>query len=452
MLFHDLRQAMRSLRKSPGFAAIAALTISLGIGTSVAIYTVVQGVLLSPLPYDDPGRLVHIINRSNTANRLLVAGRDLLDMREQIGLFESVGALGNATFDLSLSGAGEPINITGGTVSLNMFSLLGVEPVLGRDFVPEDTPERSLGEVADTIWPPARILISHGLWQRAFGEDPEILGKTLYMGAVPRIVVGVMPAGFRIIRSDEQTVGQGPDFWEPISMDVFGEFPRRGRGYIGLGRLNPGVTIEQAQDALDALYVRLHESEPTYRNENIQVLVAGLRDEVVKSARPRLLMLAGAVGFLLLLACANVASLLLVRGQGRVSETAVRAALGCGRLRLARQVLAESLVLAMVGGLMGVGLAWLGVRLLVALRPIGLPRLDAISMDGGVLCFALAASLGATVLFGSMPAIQVSRANLAVALRDQTRGSGGGRRRALLGAIVVTEMALPWCSSAARGS
>ena len=433
---------MRSLRKSPGFATIAALTISLGIGTSVAIYTVVQSVLLSPLPYDDPGRLVHIINRSNTADRLLVAGRDLLDMREQIGLFESVGALGNATFDVALSGAGEPINVTGGTVSLNMFSLLGVEPVLGRDFLPEDAPERPSGEGADTIRPTPRILISHGLWQRAFGEDPELLGKTIYIATVQTIVVGVMPAGFRIIRSDERTVGEGPDFWEPIPMDVFREFPRRGRGYIGLGRLNPGVTIEQAQDALDALYVRLHESEPTYRNENIQVVVAGLRDELVKSARPRLLVLAGAVGFLLLLACANVASLLLVRGQGRLSETAVRAALGCGRLRLARQVLAESLVLATVGGLIGVGLAWLGVRLLVVLQPIGLPRLDAISMDGGVLWFALAASLGATVLFGSLPAIQVSRANLTEALKDQTRGSGGGRRRALLGAIVVTEVAL----------
>ncbi len=442
-LLHDLRQAMRSLRKSPGFAAIAALTIALGIGTNVAIYTVVQGVLLSPLPYDDPGRLVHIINRSNTAPRLLVAGQDLLDIRDQVALLEAVGARGNSTYDVTLTGGGEPINVRAGTVSLNLFSLLGVEPVLGRNFLPEDAPPRPSAEAADTAAPPALgVIISHGLWQRAFGEDEDVVGKTIYLSGNLVVAIGVMPAGFRIVRSGERAVDEGADLWLPTPLEIFREFPRAGRGFIAFGRLRPGVTVEQAQDELDALYVRLQEDEPTYRNENIQVLVTGLRDEVVKEARPRLLVLAGAVGVLLLLACTNVANLLLVRGQGRVSETAVRAALGCGRIRLARQVLTESLVLAAVGGLLGTGLGWLGVRLLVVLRPVGLPRLDAISMDGGVLWFALAASLVATALFGSLPAIQVSRVSLTEALKDQTRGSSGGRKRILPGTIVVAEVAL----------
>jgi predicted permease len=443
-LIHDLRFSLRSLRRRPGFTAIAVTTVALGIGVNVAIFSVVQSVLLRPLPYRDPDRVVHVLNRSNTVPRLAVGPRDFVDYQEQATLFEGLGAMQTAARDATLTGADEPAHAILQFATDNLFSLLGFEPVLGRGFLPEDAALPGSQEESDTV-PSSQALpgtiLSHGLWQRYFGGDPDVIGRTLKINDMRAQVVGVMPEEFTIVFNSERVREAQPDLWFPYLYD-FREIGRRTRSLRVFGRLKPDVTVEQARAQMDGISSRLHEEFPEYRNQNLQIQVLPAQHDTVKSVRPALLMLSGAVGFLLLLSCANVANLLLLRARTRLSEVSVRGALGCGPRRLARQILIECLVLAGAGGLVGLALAWLGVRLLMNLKPADLPRFDAVSINGPVLAFSVGVSVFAAALVGLLPAIRAGRINLVEGLKDQAQGSVGGRRSRLLGSLVVVEVAL----------
>jgi len=441
-LIHDLRYSLRSLGKRPAFTAMAMVTIALGIGASVAIFSVVHAVLLRPLPYRDPGRVVHIMNRSNTASRLLVAFRDVVDYHEQATMFEDIGARMAVSFDATLTGGEEPVHVRALQVTNNLFSLLGFEPVLGRAFLPEDNVPPGAQQENDSIpSTPPGVILSHGLWLRVSGGDPDIIGRSIEINGMSGRVVGVMPRDFAILPYSERAGDPPADLWFPFFFD-FRDMERQGRSLVVYGRLKPGVTVEQAQAQMDAISVRLQEEELTYRNENIQVQVLPVHRDVVKGVRPAILVLAGAVGFLLLLACINVANLLLVRGRARWNELSTRAALGCGRRRLASQALSESLVLALGGGLAGLGLSWLAVRVLLVLKPANVPRLEGVSLSLPVVAFSIGASLLAAVLVGLLPAIGASRINVIDGLKDHARGSIGGGGSRLLGSLVVVEVAV----------
>jgi predicted permease len=442
-LIHDLRFSLRSLRRRPGFTVIAVATVALGIGVNVAIFSVVHSVLLRSLPYRDPERVVHVLNRSNTVPRLAVGPRDFVDYQEQATLFEGLGAMGMRG-DATLTGGDEPAHAILQFATDNLFSLLGFEPALGRGFLPEDAALPGSQEETDSV-PSTQTLpgtiLSHGLWQRYFGGDPDIIGQTVEVNNERAHIVGVMPEDFAIVPNSERVREAQPDLWFPFFYD-FREVNRRVRNLLVFGRLKTNVTVEQARAQMDGISRRLQEEFPEYQNQNLQIQVLPARHDTVKSVRPALLMLSGAVGFLLLLSCANVANLLLLRARTRLSEVSVRGALGCGPRRLARQILIECLVLAGAGGLVGLALAWLGIRLLMTLKPADLPRFEAVSLNGPVLAFSLGVSMLAAVLVGLLPAIQAGRINLVEGLKDQAQGSVGGRRSRLLGSLVVAEVAL----------
>jgi putative ABC transport system permease protein len=421
---------------------MATATIALGIGASVAIFSVVHAVLLRPLPYQDPERVVHIMNRSNTASRLLVAFRDVVDYQEQATLFEHIGARTAVPFDATLTGGEEPVHVRAVQVTNNLFSVLGFEPALGRGFLSEDATIPGAESENDSVPPtPPGLMLSHGLWLRASGGDPDIIGRNIEINGMSGRVIGVMPRDFAILPYSERA-GEAPaDLWLPFFID-FRDMERRGRSLVVYGRLKPGVTVEQAQAQMDAISVRLQEEEVTYRNENIQVQVLPVHHDVVKGVQPALLVLTGAVAFLLLLSCANVANLLLVRGRGRLNELSTRAALGCGRRRLASQALSESLVLALGGGLAGLALSWLAIQVLLSLKPANVPRLEGVALSLPVVAFSIAASLLAAVLVGLLPAIGASRINVIEGLKDQARGSMGTKGSRLLGSLVVVEVAV----------
>lgn len=422
----------------------AVVTLALGIGANVAIFSAVHSVLLRPLPYRDEGSVVYLVNRSNTVEgNMSVSPRDIVDYREQATLFDGIGAARASLVDGVLTGGEEPIPVRLQFATDNLFSLLGFEPLLGRGFLPEDAAQPGSQEETDTI--PATVpgaILSHALWQRHFGGDPGVLGRTIQVSGEGAQIVGVLPEEFGLVHGSARAGEAKADLWFPFSFD-FREAPRRAPGGLWpIGRLRPDVTVEQAQAELDAIASRLREQVPEYRNQGLHLVALRPKDEAVKSVRPALLMLVGAVGFLLLLACANVANLFLVRARTRLGEISVRGALGCGSVRLARQILTECLLLAGAGGLAGLALAGLGIRLLMSLKPADLPRLDAVSLNGPVLAFCLGASLIAAILFGLLPAIQAGRISLAEGLKDQSRGPVGGRRSRLLGSLVVVEVAL----------
>jgi predicted permease len=437
----DLRFTLRSFRRRPGFVAVALVTVGLGIGANVAIFGVVHAVLLRPLPYQEPDRVVHIMNRSNTASRLLVAPRDVVDYREQANLFEAIEARGFTPWDATLRGGDRPLHIRVMQVTNGLFSLLGFDPVLGRTFRAEDATPWWGEQEDDTVPPtPPGTILSHGLWQHAFGGDPGIIGRTVEIQGISSQVVGVMPADFRIVPYSERAYEDPADVWFPFFFD-FGETERRGRSLIVYGRLKPDVTVQQAQSQMDAVSARLQEQVAAYKNEDIQVQVLPAHHDIVKGVKPALLVLTGAVGFLLLLSCANLASLLLVRGRGRLNELSVRAALGSSRRLLAQQTLTESLVLSAGGGLVGLGLGWLAIQLLLQLKPANLPRIEGVSLSGPVIAFSLGAVVLAALLSGLLPAIQAGRINISDGLKNEARGSVGGRR-SLLGWLVVVEVAV----------
>src|SRR5438093_2928765 len=421
-LWQDVRYGARMLRKNPGFTAVAVLTLALGIGANTAVFSVINATLLRPFPYENPEQLI-ILQERNAGGGLQDASYlNFADWRSQSASFESMAAeCGRESFNFS--GSGEPERLQGQIVSANFFQTLGIRPFRGRDFVAED--DRP-GAVPVTI-------LSYGFWQRRFGAEESVLGKPIALNNQSFTVIGVTPANTQF-----RTVA---DVFVPIGLSAE-RFRLRGRdpGVGVVARLKPAVSIAQAESELNAIAARLEQAYPD-TNTGKRVRVESLHESFVGETRLSLLTLLGAVGLVLLIACANVANLLLVRGAARQREMALRAALGAGRWRIVRQLLGESLLLAALGGLLGVLLAYWGTNLITSYLPGGVARLHEVAIDSTVLVLTLGLSLLAGVVFGMAPAWQASRANLTQALQEGGRGSTGSRQR-LRSALVVSEIAL----------
>ncbi|HUI40543.1 MAG TPA: ABC transporter permease, partial [Terriglobia bacterium] len=422
----DIRYGVRMLRKNPGFTAVAVLTLALGIGANTALFSVVNGVLLNPLPYPQPDRLVVLSETKRNFETGAIPYLNFVDWQRENQAFSSVGL--SRTYAFTLTGIGEAERLQGDWVTENYFQTAGVKPVIGRDFTAQDN-QFGAGPV---------VLISTSLWKRKFGATPDVLGKGITLDGKTYTIVGVMPASFNLRLGSFQP----GDVYAPICQWNTPSLRNRhaALGLHGIGRMKPGVTLEQAKADLQNIARNLAAAYPD-ANRGTTANVVPMKQSLVGSVRPFLLVLLGAVGFVLLIACVNVANLLLARSTGRAREFAIRAALGAGRGRVIRQLLAESVLLALAGGVFGLLLAWWGTRAALAALPTALPRAAEVGLDGRVLVFAGVISLLAGMLFGLAPALKTSRPDVHATLKEGGRGAGGARHRAH-GALVIVETAL----------
>jgi len=422
-LLRDLRYALRLLSKSPSFTAIAILTLALGIGANSAIFSVVNAVLLHPLAFRDASRIMLIAEKSKFANPT-VSYQNYIDWRDQSHCFESVEGMRSST--ITLTGIGEPERLNARWVTAGLFPLLDVNAHLGRTFRPDE--DRPGGAPS--------VVISYGLWQRRFGGAPDVLGKSIDLDSRPYTLIGVLPRGFEFLRQDDVYLPFTP--WAITLPDDRNWHP----GIYAVGRLKPVVSSEQANTEMVGIAKRLEEQYPIY-NTGTSAEVVPLQEQVVKNVRPALLLLIGAVSFILLIACANVANLLLARAAYRGREVAIRTSMGASRARLVRQLLTESVLLSVAGGTFGLLLAWASLGPLLKISADTLPLAFTIGLDRSVLEFTILVSVATGLAFGIAPALRSTRLDLRETLNEGSRGStaGPGHQR-LRGVLIASEFAL----------
>ncbi len=431
ILWQDLRFAWRTLRRSPGFAFVAVLTLAIGIGANAAIFSVVHTVLVRPLPFPNSERIDWIweTDANRNVRRGVASQAEFLDWRDRNHVFEELAAWRELFF--TLTGNGEPEQDWGAQVSGNFFRLFQTKPALGRAFLPEE--EQPGHERV--------VMLGYGLWQRRYGGDPSILGSSITLDDKPYTIVGVLPRDFSLFGTSRQF-----DVWVPFGFDR-ARLSREDHEVLVFGRLRDGATTEEAQAEMETIQSQLKKEYPTIDQKNGMVVV-GFHDDVVSGLKPMLMILFAAVAFVLLISCANVANLTLARGATREREIALRTALGANRNRVLRQLMTESVVLALIGGALGIVVAYGGLHLLRVFLPVTggkgeIPRADSLGINTSVLYFTLAISALTGILLGLAPAIQTWRSELYESLKEGGRGSTGGRRSNLMrSALVVSEVAL----------
>jgi putative ABC transport system permease protein len=441
---HDLRYALRGFLRRPGYTTVLVVTAALGIGSTVAIFSVANAVLFRPLPFRDPESLVLVWNRLESSNvdRALVSGPDFVDYQQHTTLFDEFAAAVANPGTLTGGGRGEQVLV--GWTTVNFLGVLGVAPLIGRNFEDDDAPPIDPQAFADpnAEFPPGALILSHGLWRRRFGADPAVVGRSLQVDGQECLVIGVMPPGFRIYLPPDAGMRTDIEAWRAAPRNMITFADRSTPFFTVVSRLKPGVTVPQAQAEMDRLANTLRETHVAHARSGMRITVNSMHDDIVAHVRPLLVALLVAAGFVLLIACANVANLLLVRAASREREIAVRAALGGGRGRIIRQTLTESGVLSLMGGALGVLLAWWGTRVLVAMHPTNLPRVDEIGISWTVLAFTAGVTVLAALLFGMAPALKSASANLAEALRERGSGDAGVGGTRIRTALVVVEVAL----------
>jgi len=419
----DLRYGLRMLAKSPGFAAIAILTLALGIGANTALFSVVNGVLLTPLAYPKSGELVAIYGKTPGFDQAPINYPNFIDWQRGTHTFSSMAIYRNQ--DYNFTGKDDAERLSGYMISAGFFSTLGTTPILGRNFRADD----------DVAGAAPVVILGGSFWNRRFGSSLEILGKSIILNGTSYTIAGVIPASFAFY-------GRDRDVYTPIGQWTETNFRDRRVDVSshGIGRLKPGVTLSQAKADMDGIAQNLAKAYPE-ADKNVGITLVSLKEDIVGNVQPFLIVLLAAVGFLLLIACANVANLLLARSMGRSREFAIRASLGASHVRVMRQLLTESILLAGMGGALGLLLAFWGTKAVLGTLPGALPRANEVSLDSRVLLFTIALSLFAGIVFGLAPALKTSRVELQEILKESGRGLSGSRHR-LQGIFVAVEVAL----------